>query len=267
VSRTAGGHRRIPLADAVQFIRKIGAVVVRPEILRLPALPGRSDDAADPGATADEERLFAALRDGDRDLSRGLILSWYLQGRALHELFDGPVRGAMHRVGELWKHDERGILVEHRATDICLGVITGLRALLPGAASSAPLALGGAPSGDPYQIPSLMAATTLGEAGWRDVNFGANTPLALLADEAAHSGARLVWLSISVVEDAKATRAAIKRLAAGLAARDVELVIGGHASAEVMPRGSSTASTIRSMGELAAFARGLVARTPAPIAR
>ena len=37
MSRTAGGHRRIPLAEAIQFIRGIGATVVRPEMLGLAA--------------------------------------------------------------------------------------------------------------------------------------------------------------------------------------------------------------------------------------
>jgi methanogenic corrinoid protein MtbC1 len=238
--------------------------------LNLPPLPDTRADAANP--TADDEcRLFDALCAGDRELARGLILSWYLRSRALHELFDGPIRGAMHRLGELWKHDERGILVEHRATDICLGVISGMRALLPAVQQSAPLALGGAPAGDPYQIPSLMAATTLAEAGWRDVNFGANTPLELLAAEAERSDARLVWLSVSAVDDVKSARAAVKRLASALAARDVPLVIGGHASADALPRGASGASGVRSMGELAAFARGLLSRASispsAPIAR
>src|SRR5688572_28631719 len=143
VSRTAGGHRRIPLSDAVQFIRKMGAVVVRPEVLNLPALPTAMPGSAD----ADEQALFAALRDGERELARGLVFSWYLAGRSMHAIFDGPLRGALYQLGELWKHDERGILVEHRATEICLAMITSLRLLVPAPAAEPPLAIGGAPSG------------------------------------------------------------------------------------------------------------------------
>jgi excisionase family DNA binding protein len=254
ISRTAGGHRRIPLSQAVQFIRKIGAVVVRPEVLHLPALPQPQTGTPD---TADEEHLFAALRDGHRDLARGLVLSWYLQGRPLYELFDGPVRGAIHRLGELWKHDERGVLIEHRATDICLGILAGLRPLLPPANDSSPLAVGGAPSGDPYQIPSMMAAAVLAEAGMREVNFGANTPLELLAAEALRSDARLVWLSISSVGDPDSLRTAVRATAEALAGRKIDLVIGGHASADAVPPGMANVRSIESMGGLAAFARGL----------
>lgn len=262
ISRTAGGHRRVPLREAVQFIRKIGAVVVRPDVLHLPQ-PSSSEgsyDAPSDGKLADEQLLFTALREGRRDVANGLVLSWYLQGRTLHELFDGPVRGAMSLVGELWKHEGRGILLEHRATDICLSLVTSLRSLLPPPPDAAPLAIGGAPAGDPYQIPSLMAATVLAEAGVRDVNFGPGTPLDLLVAEAALTGAKLVWLSVSAVSDAKALRAGIKRLATRLSAHGVELVIGGHGLADVLPRVVPNVHSMRSLDELAAFAHGLAGR-------
>ena len=60
---------------------------------------------------------------GHARVARGLILSWYLDGRTLPALFDGPVRAAMHKVGDLWRHDPRGILVEHRATEICAAAV------------------------------------------------------------------------------------------------------------------------------------------------
>jgi hypothetical protein len=260
ISRTAGGHRRVPLRDAVQFIRKIGAVVVRPEALHLPALEA-AEGSADTSAAgrSDEDALFTALTEGQRELANGLMLTWYLRGRALHELFDGPVRSAMQRVGELWKHEDRGILVEHRATEICLGMVAHARSLLPvpAEAPSTPLAIGAAPEGDPYRIPSMMAGTVLAEAGFLEVNYGANTPLNLLAREASLMGAKLVWLSVSAVADAKALHGQVSTLAASLAERNTRLVIGGHASGEMLRRAIPNAHLIRSMGELAAFAKGL----------
>ena len=258
VVRTAGGHRRVAANDAVQFIRKLGAVVVRPEVLNLPALPLPGATEVGESASGDAERLFAALRDGNRELARGLVLSWYLAGRRLHELFDGPVRDAIQRVGELWTHDPRGVLVEHRATEICSGIVLDLRELLPAPDESAPLAIGAAPAGDPYQIPTLMAGTVLAEAGLRDMNFGANTPLELLATEAVRSGARLVWVSISFVADAKSLRAAVRSLAAALGHERIDLVIGGQASPGLAPRDASNVHAIGSMAELAAFGRGLL---------
>src|SRR5687768_7351946 len=101
MSRTAGGHRRIPLAEAIRFVRAIGATVVRPDILGLGSLGGTMTQGLE---LSDEERLYETLRAGEGDVARGLIVSWYLEGRGLPELFDGPVRSALHRLGEFWKH-------------------------------------------------------------------------------------------------------------------------------------------------------------------
>jgi excisionase family DNA binding protein len=258
MSRTAGGHRRIPLAEAVRFIRESGATVVRPELLGLTDLGGVGPLVL---GVSREEQLFQALIAGDDKVARGLILSAYLEGQTLPALFDGPVRAAMHKVGDLWRHDARGILVEHRATEICAAAVDRLRDLLPAPGARAPLALGGAPQGDPYVLPSRMAGLVLAEAGFRDVNFGPSTPVELLAAEAFARKARLVWLSVSAVEDERSLRAAVARLADSLAEHRIDLVIGGGHSADVAPRGAPNVHVIGSMAELAAFARGILGQT------
>jgi MerR family transcriptional regulator, light-induced transcriptional regulator len=257
MSRTAGGHRRIPLAEAVRFIRESGATVVRPEVLGLGLGLGLGVSASHgtaPPAKADEDVLFEALRAGERRTAVGLIVSWYLTGRSLPALFDGPVKTAMHRVGELWRHNGRGILVEHRATEICLDVVSALRRLLPAPGERAPLAVGGAPEADPYLLPTGMAGAVLAEAGFRDVNFGPNTPLELLGREAIDQGARLVWVSISTAGEPKALRRALRGLAEVLQPRHVRLVVGGRACRAVLTRGQVGVTVAESMTELAALA-------------
>lgn len=254
MSRTAGGHRRIPLAEAIQFIRKSGATVVRPEML------GFADVVVDSRSAeqSDEEKLFELLNAADRASVRALLRGWYLEGRNLPEIFDGPVRLAMHRMGELWHHEDRGILIEHRATDICIEAIALMREFLPAVPSTAPLALGGGPANDPYLLPSMMAGAVLAEAGYRDGNFGANTPLELLGREATQRRARLVWLSISSCKDPRALLSEIQSLATTLSEQGISLVIGGRYHAECTPRGFSNVSPAASMSELAAYARGLL---------
>jgi excisionase family DNA binding protein len=255
MSRTAGGHRRIPLAGAIQFIRQTGASVVRPELLGFGELSLSGGTA--PGLP-EEEKLFQALIAGERRVARGLILSGYLRGKSLPALFDRPVAQAMHRVGEQWKHNQRGILVEHRATEICVGAIAELRGFLPAAGKNAPLALGGAPQNDPYVMPTMMAGTVLAESGFHDINFGANTPVELLMQEAIEHRARLVWLSISTAPQSNALNAAIRDLATGLARRKIDLLIGGRSAAECIPHGLPHLTQVGSMSELSAFARGVL---------
>ena len=259
MSRTAGGHRRIPLAEAVRFVRAIGATVIRPDILGLGSIAATTPQGLE---LSDDERLYETLRAGEGDVARRLIVSWYLAGRGLAELFDGPVRSALHRLGELWKHDDRGILIEHRATAICAEAITTLRGLLPSAAESAPLALGGAPEGDPYQIPSMMAAAVLADVGYRETNFGANTPVEGLAREAVERGARMVWLSVSTSPDPRVLVAGTRKLAEILSPHHITLAVGGRHGVECAPSGLANVRVVGSMGELATFARDLHVNPP-----
>jgi MerR family transcriptional regulator, light-induced transcriptional regulator len=258
LSRTPGGHRRIPLGEAIRLIRRIGASVVRPELLGLGG--GIEPTAAAAGGASEEMALFETLLAGDREAAVQMIVSWYLDGRSLADIFDGPMRGSMHRLGELWKHEERGILIEHGGSAICAEAVATLRYLLPTVDERAPLALGGAPQDDPYLLPSMMAATTLAEAGFRDVNFGGQTPVNLLAHEAIQRDAALVWLSVSVQQDAKRMRAVISGLARSLKSHNIKLVIGGRYRAEHTPRSEEHVHSMSSMSELSGFAHGIQSR-------
>ena len=255
-TRTAGGHRRIDQAEAVRFIRGIGATVIRPHLLGLPARDAAVRSHATPDES-DEQSLFQVLQAGDQSATVATIVSWYLQGRAVAGLFDGPVAGCMRRVGELWKHDERGVLVEHRATTTCLAALAALRGLMPAVDEHAPLAMGAAPQDDPYQIPSMMAAIVLADAGFRDVNFGANTPVELLGREAVARGASLVWLSISTRPNPSRMRTIVTQLADLLYKHRIALVLGGRHHADCAPPARRpNVTTLDSMSELSGFARG-----------
>jgi excisionase family DNA binding protein len=254
MSRTAGGHRRIPGEEAIRFIRQTGATLIHPHVLGLDDSMRQLADRKQVGSDADE--LFAALEGGNRQLVKSLVVSWYLEGRTLAELFDGPMRDAMHRVGELWSHDQRGILVEHRATEICLETLRELRSLLPAVSPTAPVALGGAPAGDPYLIPSLMTAMIFVEAGFNEHNYGGNTPLPLLADAVLYHRARFVWVSMSGAVAPGVLRPQIAELATRLSASDAHLVLGGRHADEVWPLENAAAPNVhvmRSRTELATF--------------
>ena len=127
-----------------------------------------------------------------------------------------------------------------------------LRELLPAPPAHAKAAVGGAPEGDFYQLPTLLAATTLRGAGFRDWNYGPNTPLPLLASAARDQRARIVWISISA-EVEGALKKQIRDLAAELEETGVELVIGGRLASNQAPRAASL-RLMSTMGELAAFA-------------
>lgn len=255
-SRTAGGHRRIALTEAIRFIRETNQPIVRPDRLGLPLIPPEdAEEAADPA-----ERLFVALDAGDAPSAEALILSAFLDGGSVVSVFDGMIRLAMERLGELWQHRDDGIFIEHRATDICLHVLNRLRSLLPPTEPDAPHAIGGALSGDPYIMPTLMASIALADAGWRAVNIGPNSPTTTLVQAATHYRARLIWVSISSETPAKHLHDDLHRLVTHLPDRDMMVAVGGRFADRSVTAVSDRIVVVQNMAELVGFARGLVSQ-------
>jgi excisionase family DNA binding protein len=250
-SRTDGGHRKIALPEAVRFIRETGAPLAHPEVLDLPALA-----AARPGAATADDGLLGHLERGEAQAARGWLVTHYLAGASIAELADGPVRAAMHALGELWRHDERGVFIEHRATEACLAALGQLRSALDEPAATAPLALGGAPEDDPYRLPTLLASMVAAEAGLRAINLGPDTPIAALHHAIAEHHPRLVWLSATGRLAPHRARD-VAHWIAGLP-RTVTVVVGGR-SAGALAAAHPAVRHVETMSDLAVIARRLAA--------
>jgi len=189
-TKTAGGHRRISVPEAVRFARRSRLPIVDPELLGLPGVsaqttritaPGQGVTGADPPrSSADTAAVLAELLRCDQPV-----------------IFDTVVGPALNGFGELWRHDAAGIYLEHRAFDICVQAVNALRGLIPAPADDAPVAVGGSPAGDVFLMSSLMTAAVLADAGYRAVNLGAQLPLDTLRAAAQHYGAAVVWLACS----------------------------------------------------------------------
>ncbi len=252
VTKTAGGHRRITIAEAVRFIRETSSPVLRPDILGLPA-------TAEESATADDldERLYTLLRGGHAAEAQGLLLTLFLEGHGIATIVDGPLRGALDRIGALWRTDQNGIFIEHRATEICIQALRQLSPLLS-VPQDAPIAVGGAGPADPSVLPSLAASLTLTSIGYRTINLGARTPLETLRIAAAEYEPRIVWLSLNHAAEADELRRELPLLAGEMTKRGTMLAVGGRSvHALALSRGGAV-FVGDSMAELAAYARGLL---------
>lgn len=224
--RTEGRHRRIPLAEAIRFVRSHRAVLVQPEALGLPDLERVPVDL--PPRDASGDHLHRLLTEGRAPDVRGFLLHLFVTGMSVAELADGPLREALARIGELWKHSPEGVLIEHQAMDICLQAVNQIRLLIDPPVNG-PRAVGAAPSGDPYLLPSLLAACVLGEVGYVATNLGPNTPAETLLRAAERESARLCWLSVSAPRDGLELMAMVEDLARHLHERGSVLAVGGHA--------------------------------------
>jgi len=259
-TRTVGGHRRIALAEAIRFARESNLPIIRPDVLGLPDLSlaqERLESDSDLG-----NLIFEALLNGQSEDVRALIVERYLGGESLTTLCDGPIREALERIGELWKHEGRGIAIEHRATDICIQTLSVVRSYITPEQDDAPLALGGAPEGDPYILPSMMASAVLAEVGYRDRNLGANMPTPAMISEIQHSRPVLVWLSFSVRGQIERMTGDLGRLFDACDQLGTSIIVGGRVLDGPLPRSlAGRVQQAASMGELAAFSKGLLTVT------
>jgi excisionase family DNA binding protein len=192
--KTAGGHRRISLAEALAFLRKQGREAPSLDALGLlgARVGGRPHTEVTPEALAD------LLLGEDLAVARALVLDEFRRGRAVDDLLDRLVGPAMARIGVRWAKSEIDVYQEHVATQRAWWTLVELRGLLPAPPAEAPLALTATPEGDPSLLPGLMAELTLVEAGWRALNLGPDLPaLSLRAAVEAHHP-RLVSISLTL---------------------------------------------------------------------
>ncbi len=253
VERTAGRHRRIAVRDALRFVREARLRVVQPHRLGLPGfLP-------DPGVSTrtHAEMLFDALATGRTDAARGLIVSLFVAGTSPATLADEVIRPAFERIGDLWTHGPDGIATEHAATEGVLRATGEISALFE-TPPEAPLALGGAPSGDPYWLPSTMVALTLAGSGFRTLNLGADTPADALRAAVERHRPALVWLSLTRTPADATAEARLDAEIKELAHLGATLLVGGRAA----PAASRHARVLASCADLEVFARGFLAAHP-----
>lgn len=263
VSRTAGGHRRIALREALRYIRESGTPLARPEAIGLPAV---TREAASTQPLRERDAfLVDSILSGNLDATRGALLARYLEGETVARLCDGPLREALHQMGELWEHDKESIHLEHRATDTCIHGLNYLRGFLPPPRPTAPLALGGGPAGDPYFIPSLMVAVVLAAEGWMEINLGANLPGGALMAAMRKFRPRLVWISYSAHEAAESSMRDLAQVTNLAGEMGASVVAGGQGLPARAKLPGFPLQILSSMEELAGFARGLaVAQATAP---
>ena len=222
--KTVGGHRKIALPNLLAFLRSRGRTVPSLEALGLLA-----ERHADPeGAPGTPEALAGLLLHDGTDVARTLVLEQFRGGRALDDLLDRLVAPAMARVGTEWAEGKIEVYQEHLATLRLWRILVELRGLLPTPSDRAPLALGGAPAGDPYLLPTFMAELTLADMGWRTVNIGPNTPVASLLEAVMRHRPRLVWLSVTSMKPHASFFEGYPRFFESAQAKGASVVIGGQ---------------------------------------
>lgn len=250
--RTAGGHRRIPVSSAVGFIRTRRVRPERPQLMPFSEVP---DLGAVDSACCDA--LYDALLEDSSHVARSIVCGRFMSGASVATIGDGLLRPVLERIGELWKNDSRGILIEHRAVQTCTQALSQIAAWIPEPAADAPVGVTAAGPADPYMLPPTLAFMTLRECGMRGVNLGPMTPLPTIELAIAQYNAAICVVSVSIVHEAGATGAwiSLQKRAAAAACR---FVAGGRCVCSLDDRVASSTQIVGTMTELAAYATGVV---------
>lgn len=250
--KTAGGHRKILLADVLRVVHE--GNFPRVDLSRL-GVHHRSEELATEKLS---QRLFDALMAGDTNQTRAIIHGGYSAGVAMDELGDSVIAPAMIHLGSEWERGRIDVYHEHRSTLMCVAVLQELKPALQATAEAhRPIAVGGNPDGDHSVLASLLVQLVLIDAGWDVINLGPNTPMAAFRLAVRELQPRMMWLSVSHVPDAQTFLDGYREFYKAAANAGVAVAVGGQAMQSSLRATMSYTFYGDRLEHLAAFARTL----------
>lgn len=225
IVRTVGGHRKLPIASVLSFVRERGKTLVVPEMLGLPAITGRTTATLERSV----ETLTNILQKSEADQARRVIFDLYLAGHGLASICDQVIAVIFQRLGIAWECGDLEIYRERRACEIVYRLLNEMSLVLPPILPEAPLALGATLPSDYYQIPSTMVELVLREQGWQARSLGCNLPAATLIAALQQQRPRLFWLSASHIADTSEFVRDFNKIADEAQSLKIPIILGGRA--------------------------------------
>jgi MerR family transcriptional regulator, light-induced transcriptional regulator len=258
--KTAGGHRKLLLADLLEIARQ-GKLPAR-DVAGL-KLKFKKDRL--PSTEVLEQHLYPALLDGDSATVRSLIHGAYQSGLAIEALADEVIAPAMKHIGADWASGKIDVMHEHRASQVCAAALFELKAVLEArSAKDRPVAVGGALEGDFSVLPSLLAQMVLLDSGWEAINLGPSTPVASFRRAIVELKPRLLWVSLSHLTEVTGFKEHFGELYRDAERSGVAVVVGGRALNDELRGSIPYTAHGDTLSHLAAFARTLHPRPRRP---
>ena len=258
--RTAGGHRKLLRAEVLVLARQ--GELPRGDLAAL-STAALWDQGADLETVA--APLLDALLRGQGTEVTAIIRRAYGSGVAIEALADQVIGPVMAKVGHEWETARIDVWQEHRATQLCAAALFDLKDELEARAErNRPVAVGGAPEGDPYLLATVLAQLVLLDAGWEAVQLGPNTPLTSLIKALQELHPKLLWVSVSHLKDAAEFIGAFRNLYRAAEQQGVAVAIGGQALAANVRSAIPYTTYGDGLSHLAALARTLHPRPKRP---
>ncbi len=223
---TAGGHRRLPIADVFQFVRQQGITLANPQLLSLPSNTG--DGTLD--IRRAEQNALGALIAGDEETVRRVLFDLYLAKVSVASICDQVVAKCFEKIGELWSEDKITIYQERLATTIILNVISELRQSIQSIPSpSAKHAVGAGLEGDHFTIPGSLVDVSLRDMGWKSTYLGVNLPFATIEKAINDLRPDVLWITCASIRNEQEFLTGLKTLRQATTRMNCEFVLGGRA--------------------------------------
>lgn len=250
--RTAGGHRKMQVADVMRFLRDRDQQLVDPEVLGLPA----ASDRAELGLARGRPLLAAALLEGNETVARQIVFDLYLARHPISVICDEVISGAFRDIGDRWECREADPYQERRGCEIALRLLFDLRQRQSPPAKTW-TAIGGTIEGDQYALPSAMAELVLRAAGWNATSLGMSLPFASLIRSVEDNRPKLFWLSVSYIQPGIEFASEFGSLSKCCRETGTALVVGGRALSETLRHQMTYSAYCDTMQHLESFAQTL----------
>lgn len=253
VIRTAGGHRRLPIAGVMEFIRQSKRPMVSPEVLGLPPTSGQTEIVIDRAMG----RFYDALIEGDETRIRGILFDLHLADHSIDALADRLISPVLQQIGENMAENRVCVFQERRASDLCQRALLHLANYLEPPAENAPKAIGGALANDWHNIPTLLCEMTLRQIGWAANSLGTNLPAYSIVEAMRAYHPRLVWVSFSHVTDTQTLINDCNTIFQAATEMGIAFVVGGSELNAELKKQISYTSYHETLGRLVPFAKAL----------
>lgn len=258
-TRTAGGHRRLPISGVVEFLRSNGQPIVRPEVLGLPSTVGQTEVTLE----RSRPRLQAAFEEGDEEQVSRILLSLYFAGHSIVEICDKVLAPIFHELGHRWENGRVEVYQERRSCVICISGLYQLRSILSIPGHNAPTAIGATMEDDPYSLACTMVAVALREAGWNAECYGSGHPADTLCAALRKVQPRLFWLSVSTISSPQTFIESFRKICEVASSQQTAIVLGGRALTEQIRKEITYSAYCDNLAHLIAFARTVGGQTQA----
>lgn len=221
--RTSGGHKRFRVDDVLKFQAEHGIGLKRRHGDDSPSKLARYRNTL----RGEDSEFLNALLAGCEEEAGSILLSEYLNGKTIEQIFDELVCPVMRRVGELWFEGKINIAQEHLATRVVYNALYRLRTHLPVVDQRSELAFCCSFEGDYHELPTHLSQIVFESNGWEVMNFGSSMPFYSLADEAVRHAPDIICISATVIEDIERLTRDFAEFRSKLSKLKIPVILGG----------------------------------------